>query len=247
MSAEPPILELPVSIRREEVLCFLGYPEGRDPPPRVEAVLGPVLDEARRLVRARGTWRSLPVGRAAEVGLEPVEAAVLVLGLATAGGPIEERIGRHLEHGDTLRALLLEAAGSAAAEEAADRIGAAVASEGATRDVRGGAVYDADAVSPVPPVPHVLPDAPVPAVSCRISPGYGRWSLLSQRALFDLLPHERVGVSLLPSMLMVPRKSVSFAMWLGADARPIEGLSGCARCRLEHCRYRKTPPQELPG
>jgi len=72
-----------------------------------------------------------------------------------------------------------------------------------------------------------------------VSPGYGSWGIHSQKALFDRLPHHRIGVDLLPTMLMTPRKSISFAMWLGADRRPLAGLSGCARCGLVECRYRK--------
>ena len=41
--------------------------------------------------------------------------------------------------------------------------------------------------------------------------------------------------------MMVPRKSISFAMWLGARERPAAGLAGCIRCTLEHCRYRRVP------
>jgi len=76
------------------------------------------------------------------------------------------------------------------------------------------------------------------ALQCRLSPGYGRWSLQSQPSLFALLPHAELGIELLPSMLMVPRKSISFAMWLGATVRPTTGLAGCPSCGLERCRYR---------
>ena len=55
-------------------------------------------------------------------------------------------------------------------------------------------------------------------VGCRISPGYGRWPLSAQKALFARLPHETLGVSLNPSMMMTPRKSISFALWLGAKS-----------------------------
>ena len=74
---------------------------------------------------------------------------------------------------------------------------------------------------------------------CRISPGYGRWPLTAQTNVFDRLPHEQLGVELLPSLLMVPRKSISFAMWIGAEARPTAGLSGCHHCNLDHCQYRR--------
>jgi hypothetical protein len=121
-----------------------------------------------------------------------------------------------IRDGDTVGALLLDAMGSAAVEEAADRLGAIITGV------------------------EVPPDYDAPAVSCRISPGYGLWPLEAQGPLFGHLPHAAIGVTLRPSLLMEPRKSISFAMWLGADARPIAGLSGCDRCLLTTCRYRRT-------
>ncbi len=207
-------VSIQVSISREDVLHFLGYPKGKPPAERVAGMLEETLAEARSLARARGAFAELPVSSAAEVGLEAIEADGLVIGLVTAGGGIEERVAEMMSVGDMTRALLLDAAGSAAAEEAANRLSALISGD------EGGDTSD---------------------VSCRISPGYGRWALTSQTDLFARLPHAELGVSLLPSMLMVPRKSISFAMWMGAEARPITGLSGCTTCGLEHCRYRRQP------
>ncbi|MBW2523265.1 MAG: hypothetical protein JRI23_03780, partial [Deltaproteobacteria bacterium] len=119
----------------------------------------------------------------------------------------------------------LDAAGSAATEEAADLLGAIVAgSQADKRDPPAGAQATAGRVAALP---------------CRVSPGYGRWGIEAQHRLFPLLPHDAVGVSLLPSCLMVPRKSISFAMWLGARGRIAEGLAGCSRCTLAQCRFRR--------
>jgi len=210
-------IALPLTIEREEVLHLLGYPDDEDAPERIEELLARMLAEARRLSRARGVYASLPVERAGEVGLERMDATGLVIGMVTAGDGIERRVAEAMDRGAVTEALLLDAAGSAAAEEAADRLGAIISGD------------ESNEARPV---------------SCRVSPGYGHWPLTAQTALFERLPHEAIGVRLLPSMLMVPRKSISFAMWLGADARPITGLAGCARCRLEHCRYRRLSAAE---
>lgn len=211
---------------RADVLHFLGYPEGREPQARVAALLDDCLREARSLVRGRAVWRTLPVEEAADVGLAPLPASGLVIGLVTAGPEIVAAASARMARGDATAALVLDACGSAAAEEAADRTSAAILSS------LGGLAPDA-ATAP-------SPDRAA-AVSCRISPGYGQWQLTSQPALFARLPHREIGVHLERSLLMAPRKSVSFAMWLGADARPLAGLSGCTRCELESCRYRRAP------
>ncbi|MFN7940721.1 MAG: hypothetical protein U0X73_03935 [Thermoanaerobaculia bacterium] len=223
--------DTPLTLPRADVLHFLGYPAGREPRPRIADALEEFLAVARRLVRGRGVWTTLPPQSAPEVGLEPLAATGLAIGLVTAGGAIVEAASARLARGDATGALLLDACGSAAAEETADRCSAAIV-----------AALAGD------PAPTAIADGPPPAeperaaaVSCRISPGYGRWPLAAQPALFARLPHREIGVRLEPSLLMVPRKSVSFAMWLGADARPLAGLSGCARCELESCRYRRAP------
>jgi len=210
-------ITLDVTIERDDVEYFLGYPEGATPPERIARLLDDVVVEARSLVRAAGLFLSLPTARAEELSLEPIDARGLVVGLVTIGGDIERRVSELIAAGEMTKALLFDAAGSAAVEEAANRLGSFIAG-------------DDDADSRVARASHL---------SCRISPGYGRWPVSAQRKLFDLLPHAILGVGLLPSMLMVPRKSISFAMWMGADARPVSGLAGCSRCELERCRYRR--------
>jgi hypothetical protein len=212
---EPEIFRLPVRIRHAEVLHFLGYPEDSHPPARVEEHIRELLQAARPLVDARGAYRHVALDAARDLGLEPIPASGLVVGMVTAGDGIEKRVTELIQNGESLAALLLDAMGSAAAEEAADLLGSRIVG--------------------------VEPDHPgeATAISCRISPGYGQWPLSAQHQLFQRLPHRELGMQLLPSLLMVPRKSISFAMWMGADARPLAGLSGCARCQLERCQYRR--------
>jgi len=202
-----------LEIMIDDTVRFLGYPEDHPVPEKTLERLKPILVEARRLASAEGLFEVHPVERAGEIGLKPIAADSLAVGLVTAGVEIEERAGELCREGDVRGCLLMDAAGSAAAEEAADRLGAIIAG-----------CEDTDGGKPV---------------SCRISPGYGDWPLGSQKAIFNMLPHVRAGIVLLPSMMMLPRKSISFAMWLGAEGVPAQGLSGCSSCRFERCRYRR--------
>lgn len=210
-------LHLPLSLPRDSVLPFLDYPPGRQPPPRTERLLLQALVEARELAVGRGTWRRLPAEMAAEVGLPVRRGHHLLLGLVTAGSGIERRVKEHLAAGALTRALLLDAVGSAAAEEAADRLSALLLGHGVAEPMSFG---------------------------CRVSPGYGTWPLQAQRAVFEVLPHAEVGVALNPSMLMIPRKSVSFALWLMPDGQPLPMRRGCAVCGLTTCRYRRQPQED---
>jgi hypothetical protein len=214
--AEGASIQLPVSIRPDDVLHFLGYGEGKRPAERIGRMIDDSIVAGRELVEARGVFVSHPMERSREIGLEPLDAAALVVGLVTIGLPLERHAGELMSSGQATRALLMDAVGSAAVEEAADRLGAMVGYAGVTDEA-----------------------LPAGRVSCRVSPGYGGWPIQSQQSLFAILPHRAAGVALLPSLMMVPRKSISFAMWMGADHRPLAGLSGCSRCELEQCRYRK--------
>jgi hypothetical protein len=209
----PVIFNLPLAIRHDEVVHHLGYPDGRRPPERIERRLRSVLQEARGLAHGRGAWHVMPAADSDRVGLETIEAEGLVVAAVTAGQGIEACARTCLDRADTLGALLFEAAGAAAAEEAADRLSALLLGAG---------------------------QGPVAEASCRISPGYARWPLQGQRSILALLPARELGIHLASSGLMFPRKSVTFALWLGAQSPPRAGLAGCQACELEQCRYRRT-------
>lgn len=216
----PAFLGLEPPLEREAVLRCLDYPADREPSGRVAALLDEVLDEARALLAARGGWCPLALDRCAEIGLSALPARGLALGLVTVGPALEARVTALQAGGALTRALILDACGSAAAEEAADLLSAHLLGE-------LGMVLD--------------PGAPAGTPGCRLSPGYRGWGLGNQPALLAMLGADRIGVSLSPGLMMQPRKSISFAMWLGATQRPVAGLAGCRACGLRRCRYLRAP------
>jgi hypothetical protein len=188
------------------------------------------------------------------------------LGLVTIGPRLEERTTAALEAGETIEALLLDAIGSAAAEAAADTLGGLLARmDGGPAESRGPAGSREQAGggdgargsgresgrgagcgpasfdrAPAPAMHPVLDFAVDPGLpSCRISPGYGGWPLTAQKAIFARLPHDAIGVRLLPSMLMVPQKSVTFALWFDPAGSVIASRGGCSLCELEPCPRRE--------
>ncbi|MBI5837885.1 MAG: trimethylamine methyltransferase family protein [Candidatus Eisenbacteria bacterium] len=210
---------LEVPLKREDVLHFLGYRGRGAPAAWIEAGLGPAMEDARALIAPRGVSVSPPAEAVLALGLQPRVGARLELGLVTVGPALGKRVVELLERGEPTRALLLDASGSAAVEEAADAL------EG------------------------TLHPGPVPR---RFSPGYGDWPLEAQRGLFPLLPHAELGVQLLPSCLMSPHKSISFAVWVGGEEPrgvPSECRgSRCASCGWTTCPYRHdAPPEGQPG
>lgn len=75
--------------------------------------------------------------------------------------------------------------------------------------------------------------------STPLSPGESAWSVKDQAIIFSLLDTERIGVSLSPSMIMSPLKSLSLIMGTGPNPMGVEGASNCDFCTIkERCNYR---------
>jgi len=224
------ITSLSIEIPMAEVRRLLGYPSGHLVPERVQSRLDALLEESRGLVEARGTHARYPVAEAEAVQLpRPGPADTLggfALGLVTISKGVEERAAAMLREGDASGALLLDTIGSAAAEAAADVLGSRIAVGATVGERTGFPDSDAGGVGEMAVSP------------CRISPGYGDWPLSAQEAILARLPHGELGVRLLPSLLLVPRKSVTFALWFDAAGHAIGDLRGCSRCPLDHCPRR---------
>lgn len=79
-------------------------------------------------------------------------------------------------------------------------------------------------------------------ITNRFSPGYCGWSVSEQHFLFSLLPEKFCGVTLTPSALMVPIKSVSGIIGIGPRAQKME--YPCKKCDQTQCIYRRRMMQK---
>jgi hypothetical protein len=75
----------------------------------------------------------------------------------------------------------------------------------------------------------------------RYSPGYCDWHVAEQHSLFSLLPEGFCGITLTPSALMVPIKSISGIIGLGPDVQ--RGEYQCSICELKDCFRRSEDPE----
>ncbi len=86
-------------------------------------------------------------------------------------------------------------------------------------------------------------------VSSPLSPGESAWSVKEQKVIFSLLDAQQIGVSLSPSMVMTPLKSLSMVMGIGSQPMGVEGASNCDFCSIkERCAYRRlrVNPHSIP-
>lgn len=107
---------------------------------------------------------------------------------------------------------------------------ASVAADGLARDVEGrylDLLADAGRVAPG-------------VEALRYSPGYCGWHVSGQRALFDCLHPEAIGIALRDSFLMDPLKSVSGVVLVGpGELHDLdEAYPFCAECETKGCRER---------
>jgi len=99
-----------------------------DQPGRFGREVAGAIDEARACAAPRACWRPLASAEAAELVSGPTPVARLVRRgpcwafLATVGPALEARVREHLDAGRFLEGVLLDAAGSVAAEAVCDRV-----------------------------------------------------------------------------------------------------------------------------
>lgn len=129
----------------------------------------------------------------------------------TVGEAIEEQVTRYFQAGRYAYSLLLDAAATAAVEQAADELEKAIRPKAAARGF---------------------------AMRWRYSPGYGDWPLSQQPELVRLAQAGRIGISLTEALMLCPRKSVTALIGLypseqAAEASPLK--QGCAGCTQRGC------------
>ncbi len=205
------VTPLRVAFSRQEALRYLGYPDGEPRTAGVAVRLDALWDGALALLEPRGAYRVVDTETARGAGM-PAPADHVGVAVCTIGPALEAEGARHTAAGRLVEALLVEAIGSAAAEAAADALNLQLC--------------------------HVALDRGLRAAP-RVSPGYGAWDTAAQRELLALLPIERLGITLTDGGMMVPRKSVSFAVSF-AEAAALESEPGspCRQCGLTRCRHR---------
>lgn len=204
--------DLAYAIEESEIYRLLGYGRrGESSRAEVRSVVSEMKRRAAPLIEPKGAYSIFDLKEVQ--GRGPFERAEKVaLGLCTIGRALEERVRELFASRHYLEGLVLDTIGSVVVESVADSLNYHICSTGEGMGLGG---------------------------DRRASPGYGGWILERQTLFFDLLPHEKLGMSLTPSFMMVPRKSISFAVNLRKDGQAAWKYTRCARCGLRDCLYRE--------
>ncbi len=141
---------------------------------------------------------------------ELVHSVEIALFVATAGAEVTNRCRELYKAGDTLTGFVLDTLGSMVAEKAAEKLADIIEREVSAQGWQ---------------------------VSVAFSPGYCDWNVAEQQLLFSFFPRDFCGVTLSPSCLMSPVKSVSGVIGIGPSLR--REFNKCKRCGDPNCMYGK--------
>lgn len=212
------IPDLDITVRHDEIRRLLGY--DRSPlPERVQTIIREIDDDAPSLLAPVAAHRFMNKGEYA--GSEYLSALDdLALCVVTIGPRLEAAVNQCRQDGDLSRAIILDSYGSAAAEAAAEKAERII-----LREIRGRGLVG----------------------SRRFSPGYGGWSVAEQAWVLAALDADVIGVSLTPQCMMIPRKSVTFAVAIGDSPAHMRDLDVCEYCGMVDCRFRHTAQKCFGG
>lgn len=202
-----------------EVLRLLGYGRRRGQPAApVQRRIDEMIAESAGLVEPRACYATKELAEPPDSG--PFRGAErIVFSIVTIGRRLEDRVAELAAGGEPLRAMILDAIGSASVEAVADVVNAEIC-----REIGQQGVY----------------------TNRRISPGYGRWPLQGQTEIFALLPTRISGVVLKPTGFMHPRKSISAGVSVGRGIPHSKYVSICGYCGRRDCAYRRNATPDDP-
>lgn len=185
-------------------------------------------DEAVLLLNVRGIWKiydydaennfvmSTPPfkleGNSITRHLKSCEKVICIA--VTVGDEIENEVTRRFGKGNYVESVLLDAAATAAVEQAADSLEKAIAPQLSKEGFK---------------------------IRSRFSPGYGDWELTNQKNFFDITGAAEIGMSLSSAMMLMPRKSITAIIGLEKNKSDdkISTDKKCTTCDRLDCPARR--------
>ncbi len=166
---------------------------------------------AYSLVKPRYVYKIFPMK---SLPHHPVfeRAEFVGLALCTIGKKLEKEASRLTRNGELLKGLVVDILGSEIVEMVADFANSLICKEAMEKGFYAGK---------------------------RFSPGYGIFELQWQKNFFSFLPADSIGIELLPSMMMFPKKSISFAVNIFKGKKRESSSLVCRFCDKIGCKEKK--------
>jgi len=207
-----------------EIYRYIGYPRDAAPAARIEERVARIMAEAQPCLQPRGVYSVYKVAIQTAHSLQMASTSIsgkigdylapsdrVAVFAVTVGEEISQLADSAARGGDALASLVIDAVGSWAVESAADAL--------------------------MIHLSRLLQEGQ--ALTLRYSPGYCGMDIGQQCKLFQLVQAGSVGVTLLPSMLMHPLKSISGLVGLAPKESVSVYRSPCDHCQRVGCHMRR--------
>jgi len=137
----------------------------------------------------------------------------LAFGLSTIGNHLEEKVAELFAKNEYPKAIALDAVGTVASRFLSQYIRSVVCQEAKEQNLQTTKYF---------------------------TPGTFEWDINQQKNIFKIIPADKIGVKLTESCMMVPKKSLSWAMGAGENIiTPSRKDDSCQICQAINCQYRK--------
>jgi len=196
------VKNIPIDFSEKEILSYLGYkPKKSELDPKTRALLDKMVARARIFISPAAVYTTLSVS---EVGAGVIKfigsdfsiegsrvvnylraCTKVTFAAATVGPEIEGEITDLFAAGYSAEAAVLDAVGSDAVEQVVEWVDNYISQYAGSRGY---------------------------LTFSRISPGYSLWSIEANKEIAGLLGAQRIGLEVLPSFQLIPRKSVLAAI-----------------------------------
>lgn len=221
------IREQVITIDNNRLLSQMGYNDDSEPSAKVQSLVDDYIDNYHNLIESSFSYtlKDIEFVQGSTVYIEgfiAFESKVLarLLKKCEQVGIFALTIGSHLEEMSdylaknnlVLQATVLDAIGSAAAEQLAEYV---------ENMLRRSAAFNGL------------------VISRRFSPGYCDWDVTQQEMVFEALQEETADIRLTEEYLMIPRKSISGIIGIGSSDFGIDTYNPCRSCRTKDCPGRR--------
>lgn len=212
--------KLNVALTEEDVSCAEWDKLSRTASQASRDLIAGVLSEAHRLARPEAVCKAVPVEKTAEGQIflsggrvltssllarlaGPSECMILVI--CTLGKAIDRRVDEYNREGHAARAYFLDIAGTCIIEAAGRQLTGQIRKQAGSRGYK---------------------------TTIPLGPGHSYWNNLpDQHVIYDLLTPSKIGVSILKSGMMLPKKTLSMVMGIGCEVPP-SAENHCYYCSM---------------
>jgi hypothetical protein len=201
-----------VEISKKDVLRLLGYKSGKTKMSQgVEKLINEAYSLSEGLLKPKAIVEWVAREKLKEIDIfNDAEGAIIAI--CTIGNELESNVNAFMSGSKLALGSILDAIGSEAVEGAVNYINKYLKSVAQERGY---------------------------GISKRFSPGYGKWTLDAQRWIFSMIDAKSIGVTLTDTCMMIPRKSVSFAVKIYKKSGEEDAREFCEDCSMTECRFRK--------